>query len=237
MKITEYVNSDIQWNPPILNCDVPISKDIKEPLPSTSHFMAFLGAAGSGKTSAAIAWLCNPEIYRKKYHHIHIVMPPNSRASLEGDILKNHPPEKLHDDLTLEVLEFVQAYCETESSEKHYTLLFIDDCASSLKNTNIQKLLSKLVFNRRHLRLSIWIMAQSYNSLPLSLRKNISQAVIFRPRNKRELSTIFDELIYLNKDDQVKVANHVWDTPFNFLFIDTAKGKLHKNFNLLTLED
>jgi hypothetical protein len=132
---------------------------------------------------------------------------------------------------------FVQAYCETESSEKHYTLLFIDDCASSLKNTNIQKLLQKLVFNRRHLRLSIWIMAQSYNSLPLSLRKNISQAVIFRPCNKREVSTIFDELIYLNKDDQVKVANHVWDTPFNFLFIDTAKGKIFKNFNYLQLDD
>jgi len=237
MHITEYVNDDIKWSPPILNCDVPISKDIKEPLPSTSHFMAFLGAAGSGKTSAAIAWLCNPEIYRKKFHHIHIVMPPNSRASLEGNILKDHPPEKLHDDLTLEVLEFVQAYCEAESSEKHYSLLFVDDCASSLKNTNIQKLLQKLVFNRRHLRLSIWIMAQSYNTLPLSLRKNISNAVLFRPRNKKELHTIFDELVYLSKEDQTKLANHVWDAPFNFLFIDTGKAKLYKNFNYLQLDD
>ena len=234
MRITEYHN-DLKWTPPELTCDKPISKRISEPLPNTAHFLAFCGAAGSGKTSAAISWMTNKGMYHKTFHNIFICMPPNSRASLKGNVFKKHPEEKLFDELTHEALEFVKTYCEAESEAGHYSLLFLDDCAASLKDNAIQKLLKELIFNRRHLKLSIWLCTQSYNSMPLAIRKNISHAAVFKPRNKKELEVIFDELLYLPKEDQVKLANHVWDEPFNFLFMDTGKNKLYKNFNYLEL--
>ena len=238
MHITEYVNNDIKWKPPLLTCDHKLHDDIKEPLPNgVAPFMCFIGAAGSGKTSSAIGWLTNPDIYHKKFHNIFIVMPENSRASIAGDIFKKHPPEKLFNELSLTCLEFVKAYCETESPEGHYSLLFMDDVAASLKDKHLQKLLQELIFNRRHLKLHIWAMAQSYNSLPLSIRKNISHVVLFKPRNKRELETIFSELVYLPKEDQLKVAKHVWSEPHTFMFINTGESKIYKNFNYLQIDN
>lgn len=236
MKITEYINP-LTWQPPQLSCDNPISKQIKEPLPNTAHFMAFIGAAGSGKTSAAISWLTNKDMYHKVFNNIFVVMPPNSRASLAGNIFKNHPPEKLFDDLTFSVLDFVKSYCETESPLDHHSLLFIDDCAAALKDANIQKILKSLIFNRRHLKLSIQIMTQSYNQMNLSIRKNLSHAVIFKPRNRKELEIIFSELMFLSKDEQLKLANHVWKEPHSFLYMNTGSNKLYKNFNLLQFDE
>lgn len=235
MRITEYDN-DLTWSPPPLTCDVPISKQIREPLPNTAFFMSFCGAAGSGKTSAAIGWLVHPEMYHKVFHNIFVVMPPNSRASLKGDPFKDHPAEKLFDDLTYGALEFVKAYCETESPEGHNSLLFIDDCSASLKDGAIQKLFKELIFNRRHLKLSIMIMTQSYNAMPLAIRKNISHACIFKPRNRKELEVLFSELIFLSKDEQLSLSRHVFDGPHNFLFLNTGLNLLYKNFNRLDLE-
>lgn len=236
MKITEYI-SNLEWLPPPISCDVPISKNIKEPLPSTAACVAFCGAAGSGKTSAAVGWLTNKDMYHKVFHHIYIVMPKNSRLSLAGDPFKKHPEEKLFDDLTLHVLEYVQESCQLEAPEGHHTLLFIDDCAASLKNNDIQNLFKKLIFNRRHLKLTIQFLVQSYNSIPLQIRKNLSHLVIFKPRNKLELQLIGSEIIFLTKDEQLKLSNFVFDKPFNFMFINTANNKIYKNFNLLELND
>lgn len=163
-------------------------------------------------------------------------MPKNSRMSLAGDPFKKHADERLFDDLSADVLQTVLNNCELESSEGHHSLLFIDDCGSALKNNTIQKLLKKLIFNRRHLKLSIMILCQSYQSMPLDIRKNISHLVMFKPRNKKELEILFDELVFLPKDQQVLLNNHVFDTPHNFLFVNTGNGKLYKNFNQLEIE-
>ena len=235
MKITETPNS-IKWTPPLMTCDVPIAKSIKDPLPNmTGHFLCFCGQPGSGKTSASVSWLTNSDMYHKVFHNIFVVMPINSRNSIKNEPFKDHPGEKLFDELTIQCLEFVKGICQTESSEGFQSLLFIDDCASELKNNEIQKLLKQLVLLRRHLKLSIWIMSQSMNMIPLVLRKNLSHAVIFKP-HKKELENICSELVYLPKDDQMDLANYVWDAPFNFLLLDIKNNKMYKNFNALTFE-
>ena len=235
MKITEYIN-DLAWLPPPISCDKIISDKIKEPLPNTAACIAFCGAAGSGKTSAAIGWLTNTDMYHRQFHNVFLVMPKNSRLSLAGDPFKNHSPDKLYDDLTLQVLEFVQEYCQVEAPENHYSLLLIDDCAAALKDANIQNLFKKLIFNRRHLKLTIWFLVQSYNSIPLQIRKNLSHLVVFKPRNKLEMELIGSEIICLNKNDQLQLSNHVFDTPYNFMLINTANNKIYKNFNELVIE-
>jgi len=60
---------------------------------------------------------------------------------------------------------------------------------------------------------------------------------LFKPRNKKELETIFSELVYLPKEDQLKVAKHVWAEPHTFMFINTGENKIYKNFNYLQIDN
>ncbi len=71
------------------------------------------------------------------------------------------------------------------------SLLIMNDVMASLKNVEIQMLLNKIIFNRRrHYRLSIICLVQSYNAMPLAIRKTISYLACYKPRNKKEMSTI-----------------------------------------------
>jgi hypothetical protein len=218
-------------------CDKPISDGIKEPLPSCHHFASFIGIPGRGKTSLAISILTHPDAYHRRFNNIFVVMPKNSRESVSGQPFKKHPAEKLFDELELSVLEFVHEYTKLESSAGHSSLLILDDCTAQLKNGDIQKMLKTLIFNRRHLKLSIWICSQGYNQLPLSIRKTITHAFVFKPANKKELENIFNELIFLPKEQVETITRHVFDSPHNFMLLDTNQSKIYKNFNLLELQE
>ena len=243
MKITEHQVSDLAINPPRMLCDKPISEDIKEPLPSSHHFAAYIGIPGRGKTSLAMSILTHPDGYHKKFNNIFVVMPKNSRESIAGEPFKKHPPEKLFEELDASVLEFVHEYAKLESAHGHTSLLIPDDCAAQLKDTQTQKLLKTLIFNRRHLKLSIWICTQGYNQLPLPIRKTITHAYVFKPANKKELENIFTELIFLPKEQVEALSEHMWgesngfdDGAHNFMMLDTNHSKIYKNFNLLQVE-
>ena len=73
-----------------------------------------------------------------------------------------------------------------EDAEKKYnSLLILDDVTTSLKDKGLQQLLNQTIFNRRHYRLSIAILVQSYNAMPLSTRKTLSHFLSYKPRNKK----------------------------------------------------
>ena len=142
MRIVEY-QSDFNYYPPKMGCDNILSKQIKDPLPNAMcPFFAFIGSPGSGKSSLAISLLTNPDAYHKVFHNIFICMPPNSRESVKGDIFRKLPDDQVFDRLTPDVLNQVKESCEIESSEGHYTLLFLDDCQQELKNKHIQQLIT-----------------------------------------------------------------------------------------------
>ncbi len=51
-------------------------------------------------------------------------------------------------------------------------------------------LLEKVKFYRCHYRLSIIYLVQSYNAMPLAIRKTISHLEYYKPRNKKEVTAI-----------------------------------------------
>ena len=231
MRIVEY-QSDFKYDPPKMGCDNLLSKQIKDPLPNKMcPFFAFVGSPGSGKSSLAISLLTNPDAYHKVFQNIYVCMPPNSRESIKGNIFRKLPDEQVFDKLTPQVLEQVKESCETESNLGHYTLLFIDDCQQELKQKDVQALLEPLVANRRHLKLHIWIMVQNYNKMPLNTRKAISNAAIFKSRNKKELSLLMSEIMQFSNEEIDVLAKHIYKDPFGFMFIDTNSGKVFNKFN------
>jgi hypothetical protein len=231
MSFAVVARSKIDFKPPEFLCDKTIGRHIEEPLPASHHFMAICGLAGSGKTSLMLAMLTSKQIYCKAYHHVHLVMPEHSRGSIKDSPFEGH--NKTYNELDWAALNKVKLAAETASKKKQFSLLILDDVGAALKDTTIQRLLKELVWNRRHLRLSIWILAQSFNSMPMAVRKSISHLAMYKPNNVKEARLLFEELVYMDKEDAVELMDFVFDKRHDFLFVDIAGGHFYKNFDLI----
>lgn len=227
--------SKLKLRPPEFVCDKPIHKQIEPPLPCGHFFMLILGSAGSGKTSMLVNLLTSKQAYRKVFHAVHVIMPSHSVASLKKNIFKDHP--RMHDDLTPVTLDKIIERIKEDAEEEHNSLLVMDDVTASLKNKEIQKMLKQLIFNRRHLRTSIIVLAQTYSALPLPVRKTVSHFVAYSPRNKKEFASIFEELIFLDKDTAARLQRFVFDRPYAFLYGDVNTHSLFKNFDRIIIPE
>jgi DNA replication protein DnaC len=237
MIITETIN-DLKVQPPVMLCDKDLG-DIPEPLPCRSFFMIVSGSAGSGKTSFLVSLLSNkkPNIYRKVFENVFIMAPTNSLASIKSNIFRNHPPEKVYNEMTPETLGNVREIVSKEAEEDFRSLLIIDDMTVYLKDKQNEQILKDLIFNRRHRKLSIMLLVQSYTQIPLSIRKTVSHAVIFRPRNKKEWESFFEELLFNDKKTIQAIMEYVFKGKHDFLFADVNTGDLFHNFNKLHIQE
>jgi ABC-type dipeptide/oligopeptide/nickel transport system ATPase component len=237
MKIDEEENTELRIKPPTMNCDKPISDTILPPLPTTHSAFGIIGSAGSGKSSWAISLLTNKKAYKKVFENVFFVIPPHSRASVSNKIFEKHDPDKIYDELTPEILEEIKSKVEDESDGGFNSLLVIDDCTVYLKNKSNEMLLKNLIYNRRHLKLTIWLLAQSYTQIPLGVRKCLSHLVLFKPKNKKEYSSIFEELIFLPKEQGDEIIKYIFQKPHDFMYSNIGTNELYRNFNKLTLTD
>jgi hypothetical protein len=230
--------SEVSIDPPAFACDKPIHPQIEFPLPAKAFFMTILGSAGSGKTSALISMLKSKKAYRKAFHNVFVVVPRHSLASLKKNIFENH--DKVYDELNYETLdkirEVVREDAEAEDGALN-SLLLIDDQTVHLKDLEVQGLLREMIFNRRHLHLSIIILAQSYNQIPLPVRKTVSHLMLFRPRNKKEYRSIFEEIIPQDKDTADALCRYVFRDQYDFLFCDVDKNEVFKNFHQIEIKE
>ena len=164
-------------------------------------------------------------------------MPTNSINSLEKNPFKKLPEENfynvLDDSSILDIYQKVNDY----SSDNKKTLLFIDDQTASLKSSKIvMETLKKMIYNRRHLKLNIIITAQSYTNIPLDIRKNIQNLILFKP-SKKEFEIVFEELLENKKDVCLEIMKTVYDEKHNFLFVNVPTQSMFKNWHSIIVED
>ena len=99
----------------------------------------------------------------------------------------------------MQSINMVYNNIDKASSADEKTLLFIDDMTADLKKSKfIMETSKRLIYNRRHLKLNIIITAQSYVNMPLDIRKNITNLILFKPP-KKEMELIFSEMIESKK--------------------------------------
>jgi hypothetical protein len=197
--------------------------------------MAIIGSAGTGKTSMLVNLMSSKQAYRKAFHHIHVVMPSHYVASLKKNIFKNH--DRMYDDLDWGTLDGIREAVKQSAEKEKNTLLILDDVAAALKDNEIQRVLRDLIYNRRHYRLSIIILVQSYNAMPLGIRKTLSRFLLYKARNTKEATAIFEELIALPREEAEEVMRLIFDRPYAFMFADTGTGALYKNFDCIGIHD
>ena len=196
-----------------------------------------IGKPRSGKTSLLYSLFQLSRCLKKCFHNIYLFQPSHSRGSMKDKLFDKLPDDQKYEELDYESLDEVMDRIKM-SDPDHNNCIIFDDMTAYLKDYHVEKLLKELVFNRRHLRTSIFFLCQTYISVPKDLRKLFSNLFIFRV-NKNELKLIFEEQI----EDKTKVnliseiTKLVFDRPFQFLFINTDTQRFFKNFDELLFKD
>lgn len=214
-------------------------ESIPLPLPQTlNFFMLICGRPGSGKTTLILNLIAKRgKMYNKKFDKIFLFSP--SLSTMANNPFEDLPDEQVFQELSEEDLEVSVASIK-DSGEK--VLFILDDVVNDIKKSaGIQNTLTKMLMNRRHLAgaggSTSWIISsQVYNKIPAPIRKTASHIIIFHTKNKKELDTIFDELIIIPKEDFYSILKYCFDKKNHFLFIDINKSyekMFHKCFNRL----
>ena len=240
MKITLKKNKSLDLQIPDFSCDSnPLGEHLND-YDMLSHlncygFTGLIGKPGSGKTSVVISWLTGKgknKVFRKVFDHILLVMPESSRKSLKKNIFEKHDEEKMFEELTSNSINTIYEMLLQSSKENEKTLLILDDVGASLKRSDIQTMLKRIIFNRRHLKCHIVLMLQSFTTAPLVIRKLYTNVIMFKPA-KKEFETLFLELFETKKDNAIDIMNFVYDKPHQYLFLNVDSQRMYKGFDEL----
>ena len=216
--------------------------NINENLPHRNGFIyALTGSGGSGKSSLLLSMFKSTKFYRKKFDNIYLFTPRSSFLSVEDHPFLNH--EKVFHELTTNTLSNIYNELNelkensiNEATAIENSCIIIDDYANALKDNDLSLYLNKMIIKARHLSCCFIFTLQSYYLLPLILRKQITNTSIFRPKNKKEWTTICDELLNLDKKYHIQLFDYIFNAPYNHLDLDTLNSNIYKNFNKLEIE-
>jgi len=202
-------------------------------------FTGLIGRPGSGKTSLLISFLTGKgkeKIFRKVFDNVLLVMPSSSRNSIKKNPFEKHPEEKMFEDLDYETINEIYDRLKTSSEQQETTLLILDDVGASLKNLEIQQIFRKIIYNRRHLKVHVIVLLQSFLSVPKEIRKIFNNIIMFKP-SKVEFQNLFDELFETKKDQAINVMKLVYDKPHQYLFLNVESQKMYKDFDEIIFPD
>jgi hypothetical protein len=222
------------------SCD-DVDESIPSPLPNQlNFFMLISGKPQSGKTSLILNLICKKnKVYNQRFDRIYIFSP--SLITLKDDPFAELPDNQKFSELTPQDLEQVLK----EISKSGEKILFImDDVVNDMKKNGVLTILNKMLMNRRHLAgaggsCSFIITTQIYNKVPITLRKTATQVILYQTKNKKEIDTIFDELVLIPKEDYYNILKYCFDKKHNFIYIDVNKTHdkmFHKCFNELSFK-
>jgi len=195
---------------------------------SKTSFNVCMGSMGAGKTSLIVSLLRN--VFKKCFHSIYVIMPPNSRASLQNDIFSKLPNDQVYDDLNENVLNDIYSKLKDNSSEGYFSLLIIDDFQDMFKQKSIEKLLQKIILKMRHIRTTTFLLQQNVKSLPRNLRLLVSNYITF-DLGKSQMMDLFEESIQLDKNKFQEVMDLGFKQKHDWLLINLRNKNMYAKFD------
>jgi len=227
-------NKSLKLDIPNFICDDGINPNLNK-YPMLTHFNKYcftgvIGKPGSGKTSLIMSWLTSKKVFKKMFHHVLVVMPTSSINSMKKNPFKDHPEEKMYNDLNFDTISTIYQRLEETSEKKQNTILILDDIGASLKSNSIKTIMRKIIYNRRHLKVSIIVLLQSFMSLEKEIRKLFNNVIMFKP-SKVEFENLFEELFETNKDVALDIMNIAYDEPHDYLVLNVDTQKIYKGYD------
>jgi hypothetical protein len=141
---------------------------------------------------------------------------------------------KITDDEELENLDdilkdIMKSQKEKNEDDRKHVLIVLDDMIDYLKKS---KVLGNLTTKNRHLRVSIILVSQVFNSIPVKARKNGTSYIFSNIYNQKDLNDINEE-IGSNFPDFMDYYKEATKEKYNFLFVDVRSMSLWHNFKSL----
>jgi hypothetical protein len=193
-----------------------------------------IGRPKSGKSSLLQSMFKSKHALKKVYNKVIIFMPPASRSSSKSDVFSKLPEDQQYDELTYENLNGAFNVFKAMPKEESKCLI-LDDMGAYLKNRETFQLFKEILYNRRHYGISVYMLVQTYYSVPKELRRVFSNFFIFRvPLDT--MKTIFSELLEQKDEYILPIIKSVYDKPHNFLFINLDTQKMY-NWDRILIKD
>jgi hypothetical protein len=192
-----------------------------------------IGKPKSGKTSLLYSLFQNQKLLKKCFHNIFLFQPSQSRASMKDKLFDKIPDDQKYEELTYENLNGVMDVIKAED-RKYNNCILIDDMTAYLKNKDVMQLFKNLIWNRRHLRTSIYFLTQSWYSIPREIRRVFSNLFIFKT-SKEEFENIGEELFEISRDDIIHLRKFVYDKPYEFLFVNIDNQEYYKGWDKIII--
>jgi len=233
-------NEEIKLNLPSFNVDGELHKKLNDhPLLSlmNRHFAAaFIGRAGSGKTSLLTGLFATKKCLKKVFHKVIMFIPPNSMASVKNSIFHDLPEEQIISELTLQTLQEQFALVEEIAQKGKNTCIIFDDVQQFYKGET-EHLLTHMVNNRRHNRLSLMFVAQSYIKMPRSIRQALTDLFIFKI-SKSDFLRIYQELVEVEEARfQILLEMFKNSKLKSFLYINVPTQRSFLNWDEVHIDD
>jgi len=243
MDFVETKNNKLDLDKIKMNCDGCLSDELVEPLSSfrSGFNLLIAGYSGSGKTSLLVNLLSKPkrsgirQSFKNLFSNIVVVSP--SLHTLKNNIFKDLADDKQYKEFNDEMLdnfyamldkikkeELEEAEDQDRPPEPQYTLLILDDVASSLrKNKKLEQRFINLLQNRRHLGyggVSVISIVQSVVQVAPQHRNNLSHLITFKPKNKKEEERIYTEFVNQPNKFMDDFFNYFFQDKYDFMLID-----------------
>lgn len=234
MIIKEVKQTTIKLSSMSMNRDAVMKGNEDTPFPNYGFACLIAGAPSSGKTSLLMSQLLKPNtLFYKKFDIIHIFSP--SLHTMKTKI--NLDPEFFHEEFDLEELGEIINYSKekVKQGSKEETLIIFDDVVADIIDAKKLTEFNKLLLNRSHYKISICVLTQSYIKIPAYLRRNMSHFIQLYTKNKTELERIFEEHIFIPRKDFDKLADYIFQKPYDFMIIDKFNN-IYRNLNKIVLD-
>ena len=209
-----------------------IIKNVSSWLPNFyGFFLIICGVPMSGKTNLLINMIRKNKKrnnYFKQFDKVY--MFSNSLHTIQKDLLLI-PKKQLYNGIN-ELEEVIE---QIKSDEDTKNLIILDDVISDLSNLEY---VEKMIFNRRHLNISIIMTSQVFNKINLKIRKCANTIVIFATSNKLELQSIYSCSVPVLTYNQFKeICKHSFKKDnHQFIAINCLTNEFYHNFNKLEFE-
>lgn len=255
MNITEHENSELSVKP--FDNQHKRSSSLHPDLLHPPFSLLLVGPKGSGKGNCTLRLIFGNQkkkgtnsdhhkFYRHHFDKIYVFSPTWTldpkmrRCQIPTDQIFEEP--EMYTEVISEILEGQVEDIEEEGKEDADDILLIfSDLAGHKTFADSKGIMNRLAFNHRHYNVSIIIDTQSLRQINNAFRNNLSGIILFAGINNRlELKKIYEEYLgSFTREEATALLNYVFDSPYNFLFINFQKTKgrrFYKNFNSLKID-
>ena len=227
-----------------MNCDGGLAKHLEKyeltKFLNYHQISLFIGRPKSGKTSLLYSFFKgrgeDDKVLRGVYSRVYLFQPANSANSMKDNIFNLIPKEQRYTELTFANLSEVYHLVAADALRGFKSCIILDDMTAYLKKKETFNLFRELLMNKRHLKLSMFFLVQTWHSVPKDMRRLWDNVFLFRV-SKNEMEHIFEELVETHKDNIDVISKYVFDKPYQFLFINPDSRRMFKCFDEIIVRD